>query len=111
VDSHFEKDRAEEVASRVIGVVEIANLVDVLFTAPRKFDWQLRLDINQKLLWNPFVDSEAITVSVDDGVASLAGKVDNWLAHRLAIQNAYDARAARVRDHLQVTRGPQHDQP
>jgi hypothetical protein len=39
----------------------------------RKDDAQIREDIKSQLWWSPFVDSEKITVSVDDGIATMKG--------------------------------------
>lgn len=36
---------------------------------------ELELRVAEELSWNPRVDSEAITVSADDGVVTLAGMV------------------------------------
>jgi osmotically-inducible protein OsmY len=80
-------------------------------TLPDKLDWQLRLDIDQRLWWSPFVDSEAIEVSAEDDVATLTGIVDNWLEHSVATRSAYEAGAARVRDRLKIRRGPAFYRP
>lgn len=111
VDSHFERRRAAAVAARVGGVIESVNHLVIPQTLPEKLDWQIRLDLDQRLWWSPFVDSEAIEVSVEDDVATLTGIVDNWLEHSVATRSAYEAGALQVRDRLKIRRGPAFYRP
>jgi osmotically-inducible protein OsmY len=105
VDSQFEKDQAEDVASRVEGVVTVDNNITVASTPPLKSDWEIRQDIQDEVWWSPYVDSGEITVSVKDGVATLRGLVDDWAEQRTAIENAYEGGALSVRDELTVKAG------
>lgn len=111
VDSKFEKQEAERVASQVNGVVEIDNNLRVDTSLPQKLDWQVKQDIDRELWWSPFVDSDQVSVSVQDKVATLTGTVDSWLEHGAAIENAYEGGAQTVRDALKVKNGPESYRP
>lgn len=128
VDTYFEKNRADDLASRVNGVVDVENHLavdyeapyifdpyvdddfidsDELFQyeprAPGKTDSQIKKDIESELWWSPFVDADEVDVSVDDGVALLTGTVDSWSERRSATQNAYEAGATLVDNDLTVS--------
>jgi osmotically-inducible protein OsmY len=105
VESRFERDQAEGVASRVAGVVAVDNNITLASTPPLKSDWEIRQDIRDELWWSPYVDSDEIAVSVKDGVATLRGLVDDWAEQRAAIENAYEGGALGVRDELTVKGG------
>lgn len=126
VDSYFEKNRADDVASRVTGVLDVENhllvdydaayiydpyvddyisddeLIDYERRAPLKTDSQIKSSIESELAWSPFVDSDAVTVTVDDGVATLTGTVDTWGESRSATENAYEGGATLVDNDLVV---------
>lgn len=126
VDSTFEKSHADDLASRVEGVIEVVNNLDVthdtLYTydpwvdpwTPRVFDWhfspvythksdwRIRRDIEEELFWSPFVDADEVTVTVVDGVATLSGTVGSHMEAGAARDNAYEAGATFVRDELEV---------
>ena len=53
----------------------------------KKSDMQLKQDIEAELLWDPRVNAAQIGVSVDKGVVSLLGAVDNY-AEKLAAEAA-----------------------
>ncbi len=63
------------------------------------------------MFWSPFVDGDKVTVSVDDGVATLSGTVEDWSEHGAAIENARDGGATRVVDRLRVRYGPSYARP
>jgi osmotically-inducible protein OsmY len=105
VDSQFEKGQAEDVASRVAGVIAVDNNITVALSPPLKSDWEIRQDIRDELRWSPYVDSDRIAVSVKDGVATLRGLVDDWAERRAAVENAYEGGALSVRDELTLKGG------
>jgi len=131
VDSYFEKGQADDVTSRVNGVRDVRNYLNVaipeepLVYDPYVYDWQIYdydwydyepgrtmqedaeiLDeINDELFWSPFVDSDDITVSVKEGVATLNGTVDSWSEWRAATENAYEGGAIWVDNDLTVQAG------
>jgi osmotically-inducible protein OsmY len=129
VDTYFEKVRAENLASQALGVVRVSNHLDVEYTrdplitdpylddfAIRDYTWydyspprtvneldaEIREDIRDELFWSPFVDSDAVTVTVDDGTAHLTGTVDSWGERSAATENAYEGGAVWVDNDLTV---------
>lgn len=118
VHSAYEKDRAAIVASRVTGVQEVRNLLDAPTpydplayrsfdpvrsgTVLMKTDAEIEDDIRGQLFWSPFVESDEVQVSVDNGVATLDGTVDDWAERKAARDNAYDGGAIGVIDHMQI---------
>jgi osmotically-inducible protein OsmY len=138
VDSYFEKAQAEDVASNVDGVVAVHNRLDVEaeydtyaydpYVDPwylydydwngyredyetTKSDWRIKEDIETELFWSPFVDSDEVTVTVDDGEAMLTGSVDTMSERAAAAKNAYDGGATSVDNDLMVAYGPDYFQP
>jgi osmotically-inducible protein OsmY len=110
VDTYFEKNRAEDVASRVKGVVEVQNNLQVDLTSvwrseTWKPDWEIKEDIENEFFWSPFVDGDEITVNVEDGIAKLTGTVDTWSERRSATENALEGGAIRVINELEVDYG------
>jgi len=108
VDSPFDRLRAEEVASGLEGVVEVANNMRLEAAWGWKTDWEIKEDIEDQLWWSPFVDSDQITVTVEDGVATLTGTANSWQERGAAADNAYDGGAKEVRNHLRVKYGPSY---
>ena len=102
VDNYYEKQHAEDVASRVSGAVAIKNNLKVEYTAPLKSDWKIKNDIENELFWSYFVDSDDISVSVENGVVTLKGTVDSWQELDAAIENAFEGGAEKVESQLKV---------
>ena len=65
-------------------------------------DADIREDIESELAWSPFVDANEVTVSVENGVATLTGTVDTWAEYNAARENAYEGGAASVITKLEV---------
>lgn len=139
VDTFFEKAQADDVVAQVNGVVAVANNLDVRdqgdiltydpyvdywwwypidydwYTFPNDrysvlSDWEIKEEIENEFFWNPFVDSEEITVTVDDGVATLSGTVDTWSERIEATANALEGGAVHVDNNLMVAYGPEYYQ-
>ncbi|MBD3181581.1 BON domain-containing protein [Candidatus Poribacteria bacterium] len=108
VDSYFEKDRAEEVTSGVLGVADISNNLSVSYDYSifSKSDWEIKEDVESQLFWSPFVDSDDIDVSVENGIATLSGSVSNVFEFKSAIKNAKDGGARKVVEDLYIEYGP-----
>jgi osmotically-inducible protein OsmY len=128
VDTYFEKAKADDIASRVNGVIMVDNklvvqenydqysykpYVDDTYPYdygwynhrprfPAKSDWRIKEDIEDELFWSPFVDSDEVTVSVDDGKVTLTGSVDSWSEFNAAANNAYEGGAVYVDNDLTV---------
>ncbi len=102
VDSYAEKWRAEDVASRVKGVLAVKNHLTVHDSWTWARDWEIKADIEDELWWSPFVDEDQVRVSVNDGTATLTGIVDSRLEKRMATENAFEGGAKSVRNYLAV---------
>jgi osmotically-inducible protein OsmY len=74
VDSYAERQVAEEIADDVKGVRDVRNLIryDVVTDRP---DSDIAADIQYRLRAEASIDSALVTVSVDQGRVTLAGKV------------------------------------
>ena len=64
---------------------------------PYESDLSIHEDIRDELYWSPYVDSEDITVEVEDGIATLSGEVDSYDEYLDARINAYEGGAWRVK--------------
>lgn len=128
VDSYFEKAQAEDAAARVNGVVSVSNAILVADTSwpivydPYVYDWyaydygwydyeptlaietdaDIRDEIQDEMWWSPFVDSDEVSVTVNDGIATLTGTVDSWTERRVATGNALEGGAISVNNNLSV---------
>lgn len=130
VDTTFERSHAEEIASRVWGVVDVQNHLGVDWSTPYIYDpyvdeylmdedevyeyslrspllsdRELKEEIESELWWSPFVNSDQIEVQVDSGVATLTGKVDSWSERQSAKDNAYQGGATLVENEIDVRTG------
>ena len=127
-DTLYEKGHADEAVSGVQGVIEVNNnlavaeapkplVYDPYVTGwnPYESEWydyepgvtyetdeEIREEINDELWWSPFVDSDEVTVTVEDGVATLTGMVDSWSEKRAATENAYEGGATWVHNNLGI---------
>lgn len=130
VDSFYEKARADETASEIAGVSNVRNLLAVRnVLRPLSFDpyvdpwypmdypWYHRVPISpttshsdarlaaaieSQLWWSPFVDSDSVHVTVEDGRAILTGEVGSWSERAAAAENAFDGGAIWVENRLEV---------
>jgi osmotically-inducible protein OsmY len=111
VGSALEKSEAETEAWVVDGVKTVDNEIAVKWwldggTADWDGGWtdeDMELAVDSGLLTNPRVKSFNVDVSVDDGVATLTGTVDNLLAKRAAEEEAQDTLGVwRVKNYLRV---------
>lgn len=125
MDTYFEKAQAEDVVSQVQGVIAVENNIAVDEISPPtydpyvdefdyglygygpggyplKTDKQIAEDIQDELFWSPFVDADDVKVTVEDGVATLDGKVDSWSEYHSAVENAYEGGSIWVRNELEI---------
>jgi osmotically-inducible protein OsmY len=103
VKSEDEKDQLERVTRQIQGITEVDNNLIVREEGwERKSDAEIQEDVESQLWWSPFVDSDNIEVSVQNGTVTLSGQVEDWDAEKAAIKNAFDGGAKRVRSQLQV---------
>lgn len=129
VDTNYERAHAETLAREVVGVTDVINSVEVrdeqssLVYDPYVYDWYVwdyrwyspddaysdystdaavREAIEDELFWSPFVDEDDITVSVEDGVATLVGTVDSQFEKNTAVANALEGGARYARNRIIV---------
>ncbi len=102
VDSEFERQRAETVASRVATVTEVMNGLTVYDTTAFKDDRAIRQDIAEGIYWNPWLETDEVAVTVENGVATLTGTVDSHFERSMAREEAFDGGAIQVRNQLEV---------
>ena len=128
VDTHFEREHAGEVAAGASGVLDVNNRLAVVRAAsevgspgpallpagaataptPRNSDLALAARIRTRYNWSAGLHDQDVTVQVAGGRATLTGTVDTWLDRRLAAEEAREAGAHDVNNHLQVlVGGPQ----
>jgi osmotically-inducible protein OsmY len=123
---------AEHLASRVRGVRQVKNELGVrqrhsqyvyssyleeqepliagrsyLATEPSKAERGLRDAIAERLRWSPLVDADQIRVVVNAAMVTLEGTVDSHGERRAAVENAFEAGATVVRNHLQLRKRPE----
>ena len=103
VNTSYEKDRAEELASGAMGVVQVVNNLDYEHVWAWKPDWEIREEVKDELFWSPFVNHTDVEVQVDHGVVTLTGHVGTWSEMEAAEHNAYEGGAKDVRNELTVT--------
>lgn len=130
VDSYYEKTHAEDVATRLNGVTAVNNNLVVTYPSYTYYYWphsplfyephlynrpassslswryesdaEVQDDIEGELFWSPFVNSNHVNVSVNGGVATLTGTVDDWNEYAAATENAWEGGARGVINDLQV---------
>lgn len=102
VDSIYERNHAENVASRVPGINSLLN--EMVFSKPEaeKTDWEIQLDIENQIWWSPLLSEQDIVATVTDGKATLTGSVHHIHQRVMAEQQAYEAGAAEVINRLRV---------
>jgi osmotically-inducible protein OsmY len=107
VNTLFEKEHAEDVAQRVVGVVDVVNNIEYKPATVSKSDWELKQDINDGLFWNPNIDEGDIYVFVEDGEVTLSGEATTLNQRMTAEDIAYDAGADWVKNRIDVVGLPQ----
>ena len=106
VGSAFERQRAENLVAGIAGVTGVRNELKVRYRAPTVSDARVRDNLIRELRWDPRLDSNQIQFTVENGLVTLRGSVDDWPAHDAAERNAYEAGARNVYNLLEVVRGP-----
>lgn len=103
VNGSFEKERAEKVAERVQGTVQVVNNIDYEYAWKWKPDWSIRDSVEDHLFWSPFVDADEVKVSVQNGIVTLAGTVETWGERSAASRSAWEGGAKDVVNKLDVS--------
>ncbi len=102
VDNIFEKRQAEDVASRVNGIVSVLNSIVINREWPYKSDEEIEAGINDEWFWSPFVDGGDLSVGVEEGEATIVGTVDDYAELVDSVENAFEGGAHTVYTHVRV---------
>jgi len=102
VYSNFEKEYAEEIASKVIGVAEVKNNIEVHYKWVWKANEDIKSDLEQTLYWNVYVDEKDVSIEVEEGKVILYDTVNNLLELREAVNCAFEAGAKDVQSRLKI---------
>ncbi len=112
VDSIYERNHAENVASRIRGVTSLTNHISFSNSEIEKTDWEIQLDFENQVWWSPFLSSQDIVATVEDGKATLSGSVQHMHHRLMAEQQAFEAGASIVINRLRVGKSlPSSDLP
>lgn len=77
VENILAKERAEELASALVGVRAVVNRLNVV-PAPPRSDEDVATDVRLALLDDPVAEAYELQVSVEDGVVELTGSVESY---------------------------------
>lgn len=102
VNTSAQKLRAALVAQRQLGVLGVVNNIDFDYNWQPKPDWEIRVDVKSQMEWNAFIDESKITVSVENGIVTLNGKVESYSEKNEAEKNALQGGAKAVENDLEV---------
>ena len=72
---------------------------------PYLSDGQIKKNIEDALLWSPFVDRDDVKVNVHGGVVTLNGTVGTWIGWGEADKDAHKSGAAEVLNQVKVKKG------
>lgn len=99
---------------RISGVIAVVNRLEHEYDWKWRTDWEIKDNVNEQLTWSLFVDASDINVTVDDGIVTLEGEVENWSEYNTAEENAFEGGAKDVRNKLTVLHpyyGPHNQYP
>ncbi len=89
VRSHLERQLALQVIQCIRGIKEIVNEIEYDLAQPPRTDKDLKIDIQQRLTNDPWIDEELIIVRVQDGHVQLLGAVGSLAERNWAETDAW----------------------
>jgi hyperosmotically inducible protein len=102
-ESFWQRRTAEEIVFNVLGVTKLTSTISIEPATPPQ-DKSIEQDVKSALERNSHIDSSEVNVKVEEGVVTLSGKVEDWLARREAIDAACLTAGVRgVQDRMSVT--------
>jgi osmotically-inducible protein OsmY len=97
VTSWAKRVAAQEAARRVIGVLDVANDIEVKVPGGlARTDTEIAQAVRRTLEWDVFVPEQKITSTVTDGWVTLEGRVERWSQRddaELAVRNLTGVKA------------------
>ncbi len=103
VNSYFEKQRIEDLASVFSGVLNVDNDIEVNHTSMMsKTDEMIAQDLKDQLFWNFYIDEEAIHVDVKEGKVTLTGQADNKMEVLMIVRDAFEVGAKQVQNRMHI---------
>jgi osmotically-inducible protein OsmY len=96
IGSYGKKEAAAQAAHRVLGVLDVANDLEVARPGKgRPGDTEVAKAIREALCWTVFVKEMAITSTVANGWVTLEGEVDEWYQREAASRAIRDLEGVR----------------
>ncbi len=97
----YERDEAVQVASNIVGALDVIDEIELLQHTPRPGD--VRDVIERAWKRNAVLDAEDLDIVTSNGAVTIEGTVSSWAEHDQAIQAAWAAPGVTsVEDHLKV---------
>lgn len=106
VSNLLAKDTAKDIAASIVGVRAVVNRIRVEPSAARS-DEKILEAVRLALVRDPAADAYQITVSVSDGIVTLAGQVDSWAERQLGESVAKGVRGAKEIKNKLVIKQPE----
>lgn len=108
VGSQLEKEVAHHIAGGVRGVVHVNNQLSVDRKPSGKSDQRIKSDLERKLAFALFDQSNDVKVTVENGVAILRGEVDTWRQWQAVMELAIEAGSHHPHNLMNVRYHPPH---
>lgn len=86
-ETFYEKAKAEDISLDVRGVVDVKNQITVV-PSEKVTDESIADTIISRLKRSAFVNASNVNVTVQNGIVSVSGKVDDWSAYKIALDSA-----------------------
>lgn len=83
VESWVEEQLAVKIAKSIRGVRKVEDEIDIHYTAKRS-DFEINQEIKKRMNLDPYLESDLLTVEVDDGVVRLDGSVGSLAEKSIA---------------------------
>jgi osmotically-inducible protein OsmY len=110
IDSFGKKHAAAQAAHRVVGVLDVANDLEVSRAGTGVAgDTEIAKAVRDALRWNVFVNEKTVTSTVVDGWVTLGGEVDDWFQRDAASQAIRDLAGVRGVTNLITVKRPMVD--
>jgi osmotically-inducible protein OsmY len=97
----FQREEAERVASKIVGVLNVSNQITIAYPTPDAEE--VKESIERAFTRNADIDADDVRVSTSDGSVILEGSVRSWSEHDAALAAAWSAPGVKhVDDRLHV---------